>query len=101
MVVQPIVDIRSGTIHAFEALARFGQPREDASPLHWFSLAEELGQRAALERACLRAALELHARRPPGTQRVGQPVRAGAARSAHDARCSKPPATAGRTTSRG
>ena len=67
MVVQPIVDIRNDTIHAFEALARFGRPREGTSPLHWFSLAEQLGQRAGLERACLGAALELHARRPPGT----------------------------------
>jgi EAL domain-containing protein (putative c-di-GMP-specific phosphodiesterase class I) len=67
MVVQPIVDIRSGTIHAFEALARFGQPRQGASPLHWFSLADQLGERPNLERACLRQALELHARRPPGT----------------------------------
>ena len=67
MVVQPIVDIRSGTIHAFEALARFGRPREGASPLHWFSLADQLGERPNLERACLRRALELHARRPSDT----------------------------------
>jgi EAL domain-containing protein (putative c-di-GMP-specific phosphodiesterase class I) len=67
MVVQPIVDVRTGTVHAYEALARFGQPRADGSPLHWFSLAEELGERGALERACLRGALELFARRPPGT----------------------------------
>jgi EAL domain-containing protein (putative c-di-GMP-specific phosphodiesterase class I) len=67
MVVQPIVDVRSGTVHAYEALARFGQPRADSSPLHWFSLADQFGQRAALERACLRGALQLFARRPPGT----------------------------------
>jgi EAL domain-containing protein (putative c-di-GMP-specific phosphodiesterase class I) len=67
MVVQPITDIRTGLVHAYEALARFGQPREGMSPLHWFSLAQELGQRPALERACLRGALELLARRPPGT----------------------------------
>lgn len=67
MVVQPIVDVRTGTVHAYEALARFGQPRADGSPLHWFSLAHELGERPALERACLRGALELFARRPPGT----------------------------------
>ncbi len=67
MVVQPIVDVRSGTVHAYEALARFGQPRKDGSPLHWFSLAQQLGQRAALERACLRGALDLFARRLPGT----------------------------------
>jgi EAL domain-containing protein (putative c-di-GMP-specific phosphodiesterase class I) len=68
IVVQPIVDIRSGDVHAYEALARFGQPRADGSPLHWFSLAQELGQRAALERACLRAALALFARKPAGTR---------------------------------
>jgi EAL domain-containing protein (putative c-di-GMP-specific phosphodiesterase class I) len=67
MVVQPIVDVRTGAVHAYEALARFGQPRADSSPLHWFSLAHELGERPALERACLRGALELFARRPAGT----------------------------------
>jgi EAL domain-containing protein (putative c-di-GMP-specific phosphodiesterase class I) len=67
MVVQPIVDVRTGLAHAYEALARFSQPRADGSPLHWFSLAHELGQRPALERACLRGALELFVRRPPGT----------------------------------
>ncbi len=67
MVVQPIVEIRTGEVHAYEALARFGQPRVDGSPLHWFALAQELGQRAALERACLRGALDLFARRPSGT----------------------------------
>ena len=68
MVVQPIVDIRSGAVHAYEALARFAEPRRDGSPLHWFSLAEELGERSALERACLRQALELFAHRPEGTR---------------------------------
>jgi EAL domain-containing protein (putative c-di-GMP-specific phosphodiesterase class I) len=67
MAVQPIVDIRTGRAHAYEALARFGQPRQDGSPLHWFALAEELGERAALERACLRQGLELLASRPSGT----------------------------------
>jgi len=42
MAVQPIVDLRDGTVHAYEALARFGQGGTD-SPLHWFSLAEEFG----------------------------------------------------------
>ncbi len=67
MAVQPIVDLRSGAIHAYEALARFGQGGTD-SPLHWFSLAEEFGERDALERSCLRAALELLAVRPEGTR---------------------------------
>jgi diguanylate cyclase (GGDEF)-like protein len=67
MVVQPIVDVRSGSIHAYEALARFG-PNGAGSPLQWFSLADELGEREALERACLREALELFCRRPRGTR---------------------------------
>jgi diguanylate cyclase (GGDEF)-like protein len=63
MVVQPIVDLRDGSIHAYEALARFGGPGS-GGPLEWFSLADELGERDALERACLREALELFCRRP-------------------------------------
>jgi EAL domain-containing protein (putative c-di-GMP-specific phosphodiesterase class I) len=67
MVVQPIVDIRSGSVHAYEALARFAQPGMEGSPLHWFSVAQQLGQRSELERACLRAGLELLPERPVGT----------------------------------
>ncbi len=65
IVVQPIVDVRKCSIHAYEALARFG-PDGSGSPLQWFSLADELGERDALERACLRATLELYCRRPKG-----------------------------------
>jgi EAL domain-containing protein (putative c-di-GMP-specific phosphodiesterase class I) len=68
MVVQPIVDLRCGRVHAYEALARFGRRRTDHSPLHWFAIADELGEREALERACLRAALELFERRPAGAR---------------------------------
>jgi EAL domain-containing protein (putative c-di-GMP-specific phosphodiesterase class I) len=64
MVVQPIVDLRRGRVHAYEALARFGRRRTDHSPLHWFAIADELDERGALERACLRAALELFESRP-------------------------------------
>ena len=67
MVVQPIVDIQSGHVHAFEALARFGPQQVGSTPLHWFALAEQLGARPALERACLREALGLLGQRPPGT----------------------------------
>jgi EAL domain-containing protein (putative c-di-GMP-specific phosphodiesterase class I) len=67
MVVQPIVDVASGTAHAYEALARFAAPGQSTSPLHWFSLAGELGERPALERACVRAGLELLGERPRGT----------------------------------
>jgi EAL domain-containing protein (putative c-di-GMP-specific phosphodiesterase class I) len=68
MVVQPIVDLRCGRVHAYEALARFGRRRTDHSPLHWFAIADELEEREALERACLRAALELFERRPAGAR---------------------------------
>ena len=67
MVVQPIVEIAGGTAHAYEALARFSDPAIQDGPLGWFALAEQLGERAALERACLAAALELFKRRPAGT----------------------------------
>jgi diguanylate cyclase (GGDEF)-like protein len=63
MAVQPIVDLRTGAIHAYEALARLGGA---GGPLQWFSLADEFGERDALERACLSAALELFAARPSG-----------------------------------
>lgn len=65
MAVQPIVDLRTGAPHAYEALARFG-PDGKGAPLHWFSLADELGEREELERACLREALELLDRLPRG-----------------------------------
>jgi EAL domain-containing protein (putative c-di-GMP-specific phosphodiesterase class I) len=61
-------------VHAYEALARFGQPGMEGSPLRWFAVAEELGQRSALERACLRVALELFARRPAGTSDAASQV---------------------------
>jgi EAL domain-containing protein (putative c-di-GMP-specific phosphodiesterase class I) len=76
IVVQPIVDIRSGVAHAYEALARFGtragsDPDDGratpSSPLHWFVLADLIGGRPALERACLGAALELFGDRPEET----------------------------------
>ncbi|HTA13237.1 MAG TPA: EAL domain-containing protein, partial [Solirubrobacteraceae bacterium] len=65
MAVQPIVDLRDGSVHAYEALARFGRRSTD-SPLHWLAIAEEFGERDLLEHACLRAALRLFATRPAG-----------------------------------
>lgn len=67
MVVQPIVDRASGTVHAYEALARF-KTRGTESPLHWFALADEFGLREELELACLRAALRLLGDLPAGTR---------------------------------
>lgn len=65
MAVQPIVDLAAGSIHAYEALARFDTGRGQG-PLHWFSLADELGMRDELELACLRKALALAPELPAG-----------------------------------
>lgn len=67
MVTQPIYDIGTGTVHAYEALARF-RTRSTSSPLHWLALAEEYGLRADLELACFRAGLALLPSRPAGTR---------------------------------
>jgi diguanylate cyclase (GGDEF)-like protein len=67
MAVQPIVDAETGRAHAYEALARFAS-RGGEGPLHWFALADELGMRAELELACLRAALDLLPELPAGTR---------------------------------
>jgi EAL domain-containing protein (putative c-di-GMP-specific phosphodiesterase class I) len=65
MAVQPIVNTLGGSVHCYEALARFegGQ-----GPLHWFELAEELGMRGELEIACLRKTLDLLDELPAGTK---------------------------------
>jgi diguanylate cyclase (GGDEF)-like protein len=65
--VQPIVDLATGEVHAFEALARF-QTRGTSSPLHWFALADEFDLRDELELACMSAALELLGSQPQGTR---------------------------------
>jgi EAL domain-containing protein (putative c-di-GMP-specific phosphodiesterase class I) len=62
--VQPIVDVRTGAVHAYEALARFAGSTD--GPLPWFAMAAALDRRAALERACLGAALDLFEQRPAG-----------------------------------
>jgi diguanylate cyclase (GGDEF)-like protein len=67
MVTQPIFDPASGLAHAYEALARF-QLGSTPDPLYWFSLAEEFGQRDALEQACLSAAIRLLPDLPPGAR---------------------------------
>ncbi len=66
MAVQPIVAIRDGRVHAYEALARF-RGHTTSSPLYWFELANELGLRDELELACLREALTLLGHQPTGT----------------------------------
>jgi EAL domain-containing protein (putative c-di-GMP-specific phosphodiesterase class I) len=80
MVVQPIVDRRTGRVHAYEALARF-ETRGTDSPLHWFALADEFGRRAELELACLDAALKLLDELPAGARlsvNLSGPVLVGA-----------------------
>jgi EAL domain-containing protein (putative c-di-GMP-specific phosphodiesterase class I) len=89
MVVQPIVDWRSGTVHAYEALARFNT-RGTSSPLHWFALADEFGLREELELACLDAALELLDQLPPGARlsvNLSGPVLVGECAQARLAAC--------------
>jgi diguanylate cyclase (GGDEF)-like protein len=56
--VQPIVDLTSGRVHAYEALARFSGAGP-TSPAHWLALAEPLGMRVELEFACLERSLAL------------------------------------------
>ena len=58
MAVQPIVSVPDGTVHAYEALARF-RLGTSSNPLHWFALADEFAMRDQLELACLRAGLDL------------------------------------------
>jgi EAL domain-containing protein (putative c-di-GMP-specific phosphodiesterase class I) len=67
MTTQPIVDLATARPHAYEALARFAT-RGGEGPLHWFTLADELGMRPELELACLEASLKLVPRLPEGTR---------------------------------
>lgn len=67
MVTQPIVDLRSGAIHAYEALARFSIPG-DLSTGELFALAERVGMREELDLACLGHGLALLSERPAGTR---------------------------------
>ncbi len=82
MAVQPIVDLRDGTVHAYEALARFGQGGTD-SPLHWFSLAEEFGERDELETLLPACGLDAFGAAAGGDARGRQPLRACAPGCAH------------------
>lgn len=67
MTLQPIVDLASGLPHAYEALARFDVREAIDGPLAWFELADRLGCRRDLERACARAALKRLADVPADT----------------------------------
>jgi diguanylate cyclase (GGDEF)-like protein len=67
MVVQPIVSVPEGVVHAYEALARF-RLGSSSNPLHWFALADEFAVRDRLELACLRAGLRLLDDLPEGAR---------------------------------
>jgi diguanylate cyclase len=67
MAVQPIVSVPDGTVHAYEALARF-RLGSSPNPLHWFALADEFAVRDRLELACLREGLGLLGDLPEGTR---------------------------------
>jgi diguanylate cyclase len=67
MAVQPIVSVPDGTIHAYEALARF-RLGSSSNPLHWFALADEFAVRDRLELACLRAGVGLLEQLPEGAR---------------------------------
>ncbi len=67
MAVQPVIDLRSGAIHAYEALARFTLPG-GLSTGEAFALAERVGMREQLDLACLERALGLLPQRPRGTR---------------------------------
>jgi diguanylate cyclase (GGDEF)-like protein len=67
IVVQPIVDLAAGRIHAFEALSRFIGPGP-SSPATWLARAEPFGMRVELELACLRRSLALLGELPEGTR---------------------------------
>lgn len=63
MVYQPIVDLQGGTVHGFEALARFDvQPAR--TPEAWFACAKQVGLGLELELKALRAALDGRSRLP-------------------------------------
>ncbi|WP_170323907.1 EAL domain-containing protein [Cryptosporangium phraense] len=63
---QPILDLVSGTLSGYEALARFRQ-FPAATPDDWFAAAHRGGVGAALEACAVAEALRLGATRPPGT----------------------------------
>ena len=64
-VFQPMMEIATGRVAGYEALARFAAPFE-RPPHLWFAQAHRCGLGAVLEACALRAALAV-ADRPPGT----------------------------------
>jgi diguanylate cyclase (GGDEF)-like protein len=66
MVFQPVLDLRTGRVAAYEALARFNRTPA-RTPDKWFAQAQRLGLGAALEARALAAALAVRGR-PAGTR---------------------------------
>lgn len=58
MLFQPIYDFKTGTVMAWEALARGPRGSEFESPAILFDFAEQFGQLFALEQACRAKAME-------------------------------------------
>lgn len=65
-VFQPLVELSSGAVVGYEALARFAPWGARRGPLAWFARAQRFGQRERMEAKALRAELERPGR-PPGT----------------------------------
>lgn len=66
MAMQPIVDLNSGAVRGFEALARF-PAAAGWNPQQWFEEAEAVGLGVALEASAVRSALELFPHLPDAT----------------------------------
>lgn len=66
IVVQPIIELGTGTIWAFEALSRFPD-RDGWGPQDWFDAADRVGLGVALESAAVHNALKLLPRLPSAT----------------------------------
>ena len=66
MLFQPIYDFKTGTVMAWEALARGPRGSEFESPAILFDFAEQFGQLFALEQACRSKALETVGALSPG-----------------------------------
>jgi EAL domain-containing protein (putative c-di-GMP-specific phosphodiesterase class I) len=64
-VFQPVMEVATGRVAGYEALARFAPPYA-RPPLTWFEQAHRCGLGAALEACAIRAALAVPGR-PPGT----------------------------------
>ncbi len=90
MAVQPVIDLRSGAIHAYEALARFTLPG-GLSTGEAFALAERVGMREQLDLACLERALGLLPQRPRGTRRCRSTSPARSCRRPRGSSASSPP----------